>query len=133
MRLRRKYGSPKSKSSVPLWQVGRPEAFTESDSEALGEPIHQFLAVTRAFLAMLLDLDDLPADEPVGVNHGRVRRARDMATRVLDNLGDPLEHFLFSTIGELCHCEAAPRGLISINASIAYISFRWHLQRALQQ
>lgn len=37
------------------------------------------------------------------------RRARDMATRGFDNLGDPLEHFLFSTIAQLCHDEAVFR------------------------
>jgi len=40
-------------------------------AETLGEPFDELLAVTRAFLAMLLDLDDLPADEPVDVNQGR--------------------------------------------------------------
>ena len=39
-------------------QGARPEAFTEPGGETLGEPVHELLAVTRAFLATLLDLDD---------------------------------------------------------------------------
>ena len=64
-------------------------------AELRGQPFRQalddLLAVARALLPLLLDLDDLPADEPVGLDHGRVHRARDVAARRLDDLRDPLE------------------------------------------
>jgi hypothetical protein len=58
--------------------------------EAQGELMHQLLAVRGARFSALLDLDDLPPDQPVRDNHRRVDRARRLPASSLDDLGDAL-------------------------------------------
>src|SRR4051812_18052396 len=64
------------KLSHPL-QAGKAEPLAEVLREPRGEAGHQVLAVVRALLTELLDLDDLAPDEPVRMDHRRVDGPRD--------------------------------------------------------
>jgi len=57
-------------------QRTRPEAFSHSAGEALGQPVDDLVSIPGALLPSLLDLDDLATDHPVGVNHRRHDRRR---------------------------------------------------------
>lgn len=65
------------------------EALAEGGLEPGREELHHLVAVARADLAGLFDLDDLPADEPVGLDHRGVDRARDLGPCLLEDLRDP--------------------------------------------
>jgi hypothetical protein len=79
------------------------DALAEPLRQALGEALKQLLAVLGALLALLLDLDDLKADEPVGMDDGRVDGARDAAAGLVEDGGDALVEALFGGGGELAH------------------------------
>jgi hypothetical protein len=64
----------------------------ESAAEALGkvsgEPGDKFLAIRRSIQAVLLLLDNAPADLPVGRGHYGVHRSADRLSSVLKQTGD---------------------------------------------
>jgi hypothetical protein len=55
-------------------EVGRSVVPAELGAEPDGQPVDQLVSITGPGAALLLLLDDLPADEPVGPYHGRVDR-----------------------------------------------------------
>ena len=52
---------------------------------------------------MLLDLDDLLADEPIRVDHRRVDRPRDARARLVEDAGDPLVEVFLLCFLEIAH------------------------------
>jgi len=66
------------------------EALAEPLLQARGQPLEHLLAVARASFPRLLDLHDLAADQPVGLDHRRVDSARDLTPRLLEDLRDPV-------------------------------------------
>ena len=69
-------------------KVPHAEALAEHLLQPRGQPLDDLLAVARALLAGLLDLDDLAADLPVGLDHRRVDGAGDLVPGPLEDLCD---------------------------------------------
>ena len=67
------------------------------------QPLDEQISVVRTRLASLFDLDNLPPDEPVGVDHGRVDRSRNMGLRRFENRRDTLVQRLFPRIRQIGH------------------------------
>jgi hypothetical protein len=82
----------------PLY-VRRRKAPAEALRQTGGEIIDKPLAVAGPLLALLFHLDDLAANEPVGVYHGRVDGPRDLGPGSLDDLGNALIERLLATVG----------------------------------
>jgi len=89
-------------------QVPEAVARAELRGQPCRQPLEHLLPVARPPLTVLFDLDDLPADKPVGVNHGRVHRASDVTARRLNDLGNSLEKVFFTAVGQLRHDGRAP-------------------------
>lgn len=62
--------------------------FAELAREPIREALHELVAVAPR--PTLLDLDELPPDEPMGVDHRRVDRTRDLTAHSLQDLCDAL-------------------------------------------
>jgi len=81
------------------------DAFDAASAEVGGQAAQQPLAVLRPVFAVLLELDDIGADDPVAQNKGLVDRGRSAPDAFGVQSGDGLNQ------GVIIHCAASSRRL----------------------